>query len=319
MSAKGPLLTCWLILVIIYIILSCYVPPALAEGGASKLAFYIPMFILICPILAARGGATAMNEDVNPAIMCGGFFCVLAPSLLGCALTLFGAGEYYTLANGADATGSIASTRNLLAQRPRPIKFYFTDGYVAKDLMASETFCHKTKNGGTSCTTHALAPVYVNKGQYLEKGTVYAWALPTNQAGTEISSSTCEHESGASGLCGTMMPYEHIDFGSVVDNFRKEHPYIEISEDLPYILFTDPEESQSSLKGTMIAGIVLLCVAMSCTLCEALADCKEDGGFRTRSIADKLMATGEDEESDEEDSEAAREVSRHLTAEPAEE
>eukprot|EP00746_Dinoflagellata_sp_MGD_P013103 gnl/MRDRNA2_/MRDRNA2_128186_c0_seq1.p1 gnl/MRDRNA2_/MRDRNA2_128186_c0~~gnl/MRDRNA2_/MRDRNA2_128186_c0_seq1.p1 ORF type:complete len:317 (-),score=46.33 gnl/MRDRNA2_/MRDRNA2_128186_c0_seq1:79-1029(-) len=316
MSAKGPLLTCWLILVIIYIILSCYVPPALTASGANKMAFYIPMFILICPILASRMFATSVDE---PALMFAGFCCVLAPSLLGCALTLFGAGEYYSLANGAEATGSIASTRDLLAQRPRPSKFYFTDGYVAKDLTVSDQYCSKGKNGQTTCTTYALAPVYTDEVEYLEKGTVYAWALPAHHSGTEITSSTCEHESGAGGLCGTMMPYEHIDYGAVVDRFRKEHPKIEISEDLPYIMFTDPAESQSSLKGTMIAGIVLLCIAMALTLCEALADFKGNGGFRTRSIADKLMDTGEDEVSEDEDEEAAREVSRRLTAEPAEE
>merc|ERR1711871_1897999 len=109
-----------------------------------------------------------------------------------------------------------------------------------------------------------------------------------------------------------MMPYEHIDYGQVVEKFKKEHPKLKFSEDLPFILFTDPTESESSLKGTMTAGIVLLCIAMFITLCEAIMSFREDGGFRTRSIADKLLEN--DVEEDEEDEEAARDVSRHLTA-----
>lgn len=303
-SLKGPLLCGWLIFVIFFIILSCCVPPQLAESGANKLAFYVPMFILICPILAARMGATTIGDNMEPAVMFPVFCCVLLPSLLGCGLTLFGAGEYYSLANGAEGTGSITSVRDLLSARPRPTKFYFNDGYIATSMAATQDFCSKDKHGKTVCSKNSLAPVYQSEGAFLEETTIYAWALPVNQQGEIIASDTCQHESGAQGLCGTMMPYEHIDFGQVVEKFKEDHPKLEFSEDLPFIMFTDPAKSESALKDTMIAGIVLLCIAMFITLGEAYMSFKEDGGFRTRSIADKLLDNAVEQE-DSEDAEAA--------------
>lgn len=280
-SAKGPVLCCWVVVVILFVIVSCNVPPLLY--GATKLVIYIPMFILICPILVVRMSAF---DKPDPAIMCAQFCCVLIPSMIGCALTLFGAGEYYSLAHGAEGTSSIASVRDLLSAQPRPTKFYFNDGYIARTLTTSETFCQKNNKGHTVCSTFALAPVYQNGSESFEGTTIYAWALPVNQAGRIIPGDTCQHESGAQGLCGTMpMMTDSSYFDQLVEKFKKEHVKLKFSEDLPYILFTDPAEVESLYKGSMTAGMVFLCVPMAITVFEAIVAFREAGGFERSSIA----------------------------------
>ena len=138
-SAKGPRLCCWLIFVVLLIIMSCFVPPLLSETGSNKIAgfFYILIFILFL-----------LSIVVWPCCWCpadpGCCGCLAAVAIgPGSVFLLFGSGTYYSLANGAEGTGSIASVLDLLSAQPRPTKLYFTDGYIAKSFTTSKTWCQE--------------------------------------------------------------------------------------------------------------------------------------------------------------------------------
>lgn len=274
----------WLVVVVVYIILSCIVPAQLAKNGETMTPFYIPMFTCIVPIIFARLWLMRMSICyVDAGGLCVAFICVLFPTFLGLPCTLFGAGEYYTLANGEEATGSIASSPALWSQELRPARFYFTDGYVAVDLAVS----HRPCNDGT-CSTNAIAPVYASKDEQLANVAPAAWAVPIDGEGEKVSQERCPDHAGGGGLCGTMSPYWHIDYGDIADKFKEVHPNIEVSEAMPYFEFKDPEETTATYRAIMIVGIVSTCLAVFVTVLEM---------FLEASVASKL--TVEDSDSEE--------------------
>jgi hypothetical protein len=254
---------------LLWVALVCVLPRWATDSTGSSDGVYSFLFIVAVVLIIARAVAEQGHWLFRS-------FIVLFAAI-GSAFVLMGGGEYFAVAYGAQAAGSISDVQALLDHKPTPRRLYLNDGFVAKEL--SLALC----NAGYfavegDCYGSSIAPVYTSKASFLAKGEIVAWARSLADGHSTIPDHRCEKQSAP--LCGMPLDLDTAEIreklltewfdervhlektGLFTEEGEPDAARISSLRTLPVILFQEPPKFLKPSWGCFITGAGFLAVSL---------------------------------------------------------